>query len=259
MWHVMVCVLGSCLAGTADDDSSKMLAGHWALIGNGNPGELIVSIGEGGKVAGTIYNQAIEGTYDAGTKRLSFKRIDQGRTPVACQAYEGVLAEVANARPRRFTLEGKFRSIAGPKWGEPDVDYAWTARATRLPSPAEDLKNLQGAWEITGKVSSLGADRKLPVEAGLNDKGATVTIRDNQLLSDGKLLATFANDVALAGLIPVATFDDSRPLLLTLSGGKAVLCRFSTSQDGLEIIYPFAPVCRGGGVQIVSLKRLAGR
>ena len=108
-------------------------------------------------------------------------------------------------------------------------------------SPAEELKLLQGEWEVYEAQQSSGSTSPvMPKETGLTEKGTRLVIRGNELLRDGKVIATLAND--LTELAPELLTDVKpfrRPLLITLPSGKAVLCAYDKRHlDVLDIATP---------------------
>src|SRR5262249_8878219 len=139
--------------------------------------------------------------------------------------------------------------------GKPGVDYRWTARAVRLPLPAEDLRELQGRWDVAGMTPCNNKNVKLPDELRLGEPGPAFEISGNQLLRGGQLVATLANDVAHDALNKEKGFPYSRLLMLTLPDGRGLLCNYSIGQDGVEIAYPHTTSCHRGSGQIIYLKR----
>ena len=110
-----------------------------------------------------------------------------------------------------------------------------------LSSPAEELKQLQGTWEVHDAQASAGIVRLLPKETGLTEKGTRLVIHGNELLRDGKVIATLANDLSAMGPEwPQGIRIFRRPLLITMPDGKAVLCAYDkrTNWRHLDIAYP---------------------
>lgn len=250
LWAVLV--LG--LMGAPAEEAGQILAGSWWVNGNGTYGEMVLQLAAPGQVTGTIFGQPLTGTYDPATKRLTFKRQLNNQDTTGRQEFRGVLKRT-QARPPRYALEGTFISLADEDWGKPGVKYPWTAEATRLPSFAEDFQALQGRWEPVSFTFSMKRERKLPDELHLNAPGTTVEVQGNQLLWDGKVIATFTHDLPSASLVKEIGFPDHRLLVLTLPSGKGFLCSYCLTEDGLRIAYPHTTACSRGSGQIISLKR----
>jgi hypothetical protein len=110
-----------------------------------------------------------------------------------------------------------------------------------LSTAADELKQLQGTWEVRDAQASAGVERLLPKETGLTEKGTRLVIRGNELLRDGKVIATLANDLSEMGPEwPQGIRVFRRPLLITMPDGKAVLCAYDkrTNWLHLDIAYP---------------------
>lgn len=65
-----------------------------------------------------------------------------------------------------------------------------------LSTPVEELKQLQGSWNVDDSQHSAGITMLLPKETGLAEKGTRLVIRGNELLRDDKVIATLANDLS---------------------------------------------------------------
>lgn len=258
MIHASHLLLAASFVAAPALEPQQALAGKWWINGNGHVGELFFKVADDGKVDGTIYNVPIKGTFDSKTKRVTFKRFQitkLGQSAEGVQEWTGVLSEVPNVKPPHYQLEGTFKSIADQHWGELGVEYAWKGTATRLPSPAEELKQMQGHWIVAGGFGSLKQDLKLPAELRLNEKGNELSIEGNLLLSNGKLVATLTNDLASKALEEEKGFPDYRILMLTLRDGRGLLCSYTINDKGIEIAYPHTTSCHRGSGQIVYLNR----
>src|SRR5262245_31647055 len=187
MVHSALFLLASSMIAAPPLEPQQILAGKWWINGNSHVGELVIRVAADGKVDGTIYNVPISGTFDTKTKRVTFKRFQitkLGQSAEGVQEWTGVLSQVPNVKPPHYQLEGTFKSIADQHWGELGVDYTWKGTATRLPSPAEDLKQMQGHWTVISGIASK-KDLKLPADTRLNEKGNELSIEGNLLLSNG--------------------------------------------------------------------------
>jgi hypothetical protein len=256
MWHFLACVVAFAQPGPTSAEPEALLTGSWWLNGNGHYGDLVLRAAGDGKVEGTVFGQPLAGTFDAATKQLVFKRMLDATDATGRQIYTGTLRQVSQ-KPPRFALEGTFQAAPGvePSWGKPDGAYPWKATATRHPSPAQDLRDLQGCWEVAASNPGIDKGRVLPKELGLNAKDADVRIRGNQLLVEGKVVASLANDVPSAALQKEVGFPDFRLLVMTLPDGRAVLCSYLIKADGVELAYPHTTSCHRGSGQNVYLKR----
>jgi hypothetical protein len=233
----------------------EVVSGTWWVKGHETFGNLIIRVDADGRVSGTIYEQPIEGTFDAETKRLSFKRLRDVLDKKGVQVWTGELTHVEGSRPPSFTLQGTFTSTAGDEFGQPGVAYRWTSTEIRHPPPSVDLKELQGEWEVASVTRCLRETVKLPDNTGLNEIAAQVQIRENQLLFQGKVAGTLANDLALASVDREIGFPGYRPICLTLPDGKGLMCSYQVKSDGVEIAYPHTTSCHRGSGHVVMLKR----
>ncbi len=117
-----------------------------------------------------------------------------------------------------------------------DVNAKGAASSSPNPEPVEELKAWQGNWVIDA-AGSAGA-KPLPDETALT-KGGVVTISGNQLLREGKVMATLATDFSLLGMDVERDLKFSRrPLLLLMNDGKAILCAYKHEGDSVELVYP---------------------
>jgi hypothetical protein len=109
-------------------DPGPTVAGTWFINANGHQGELVLQINDG-KVSGTIYGVPIDGTYDARTRRLLFKRMQSANNKRVVQEFSGIVTRVGGADRPRLVMEGTFRSDVGMPWGAPGLKYVWYAQA----------------------------------------------------------------------------------------------------------------------------------
>lgn len=120
--------------------------------------------------------------------------------------------------------------------------------ATR--TPADDLRMLQGAWEVT----STGAGATVPKESRLDVFGNKLAFEGNRVTHDGKVVMTLANDVTLPSAEKEIGVKDSRLLMLTLPDGRGLLCNYRIADDVVRIQYPHTSFCNRSGCSII-LKR----
>ena len=85
--------------------------GTWYFNGTGYEGKLVLKIGDGGKVTGTVYGQPIAGSYDPATGRLNFVRMCVRDDPSTYQAHKGYLFANPEGKITRYTLAGTFFNI----------------------------------------------------------------------------------------------------------------------------------------------------
>jgi hypothetical protein len=114
---------------------------------------------------------------------------------------------------------------------------------------------MQGKWEVATVTKCLREDVKLPDDIGLNELAAQIQIRENQLLFQGKVVAMLANDLALKSIDGEIGFPGYRPICLTLSDGKGLMCSYQIKSHGVEIAYPHTTSCHRGSGHVVMLKR----
>ncbi|MDB5349993.1 MAG: hypothetical protein JWN86_1240 [Planctomycetota bacterium] len=257
MWSLVLCALAIGQAPATAPDPVPIPSGTWSLMANGQVGELITEASKGNSIHGEIFNQLFSGTYDPKTKHVEMRRrvVKSNGDSYEVQVYKGELAEVKETKPTSYILRGTFRSVAGSDWGDPDVDYAWRADSIPATNRGEELKELQGRWEVLESQNS-SAGRKMPAETHLGEHGAKFTINGNELIWDGHVVAVLANDL----FMPDAAKDVSpvrrHPLMLTLPSGKGVLCSYILRKDSMEIVYPHT-IGRVGSGQFIWLKRAA--
>jgi len=123
-------------------------------------------------------------------------------------------------------------------------------------TPAEALKMMQGKWKVSSVyLPSLSDDGMLPKELGFTQQGSEIVVKGNSFLSNGKLVATFANDIDLPHQQEELGFKRWHLLLLTLPTGKAVLCSYDLSGDRMEIAYTHKCSCHRGSGHILALTR----
>ena len=107
------------------------------------------------------------------------------------------------------------------------------------PDPANELKSLQGAWEVRDAQASSGVTFVLPAKTGMSKKGDQITIRGNEVLSGGKVTATITLDFSATDLKPERDVSvRRRPLLLTLPDGTRILLAFRIDDGQIEMVHP---------------------
>jgi hypothetical protein len=162
---------------------------------------------------------------------------------------------LSKAASRQPTPSKELLSRSRGANSEAGVDYAWSGQEIRLPAPAVDLEHLQGNWQVSSITPCINTAIKLPDETGLNALTSKIEINDNQLRYEGKVVATLANDLQLKAIQEEVGFRSYRPILLTLSDGKGLMCSYMIKADGVEIAYPHTTSCHRGSGHIVFLKR----
>ncbi len=128
--------------------------------------------------------------------------------------------------------------------------------AQQTPSPAEDLKAMQGSWKVRSLYWSSEENERLPKEARLNELQTALVIEGNRLIHDGKTVATLTNDLPSGPQHQEVGWQGfNRLLLLTLPDGKGMWCSFSFRESRLQITYPHTTSCHRGSGQIIYLER----
>jgi len=120
------------------------------------------------------------------------------------------------------------------------------------PTPAADLKKLQGIWKV-GSVHFANFDHGIPASAYLDDVNTLLTIEGHRILHDGKVVATLNNDVADAPENKQVGWEINRLLKLTLTDGKSVWCSYRIEKDRVQITCPHTTSCHRGSGQITYL------
>ncbi len=232
------------------------VVGSWWLDGNGSPGTLVIKLVAGNEITGHVYDQPITGRFDAVARRLIFQRMLNPGDTQPRQEYTGVLTRDAGSSPPRYCLTGTFRALDTPSFGEPGIQYPWFAKATRLRLPAEDLKELQGAWQVSDIVDCKNQAVKLPESTQLQTLHTRLVFQGNQLLENGRVVATLTNDLDIPDLESQKGLKGLRLCLLTLPDGRGIVCSYGLEATGLVIAYPHTTSERRGLTgQIVFLKR----
>jgi hypothetical protein len=247
-------LLGCWLLAAPAPDLAQALSGSWWINGNGTYGELIIEVVDG-EITGTIYEQPIVGTFDASTGRVTFVRKLDVQDAQGVQEWTGDCTHVAGSLPPQYSLSGTFKAISDAAFGKLGVDYEWGGSVVRLLPPAEDLKNLQGLWEVSHITPCVREDVVLPNELGLNDVASQVEFDGNALRFNGEHVATLANDVAVQALVDGVGFPSHRLLVLTLPNGQGLVCSYVITESGVEIAYPHTTACHRGSGHVVFLKR----
>jgi RNA polymerase sigma factor (sigma-70 family) len=105
------------------------LAGVWRLDGNGFPGNLLLDVGKGGEIAGTMYSQRITGEYTADAGRIVLRRYGNTQSTISkvVQVYTGDVLPVDAPGAFPYSLKGTFLATGDPRWGQEGVEYPWKA------------------------------------------------------------------------------------------------------------------------------------
>ncbi|MFO0957709.1 MAG: hypothetical protein U0800_09650 [Isosphaeraceae bacterium] len=222
---------------TAQDPPTPF--GHYRVVGNDIPGWLVITDEFDRSIGGTIYEHALKGRFDLATRQVTFQRlISYGGGDIRpVQEFQGVLRYEDAPAPRRV-ISGTFRSVAGPEWGADGVDYPWQATELSGTVQAEELKQMAGRWEVVDSQWPGGLTRLLPLTSPLARPGAILEIRNNQVLHEGEVIATLANDVRMPDTMP-AMRPTRKPLVIVFPDGTAYLTAYNfRPQQVLEIVYP---------------------
>lgn len=125
-----------------------------------------------------------------------------------------------------------------------------------MPTPAEDMKAMQGSWKIKSLYWSSQKNEQLPNEAKLNELETALAIEGNKILHDGKVVATLTNDLPPGPQHQEVGWQGfNRLLLLTMPDGKGIWCSYSFREGRLQITYPHTTSCHRGSGQIIYLAR----
>ena len=117
------------------------------------------------------------------------------------------------------------------------------------------LKELAGTWEVMSADATAGQKLVFPVESGLTAKGSRVTVRGNELISDGKIVATLTTDFSSSGLnVEKQVHITRQPIMFTLPDGQGILCAYRIQNGYMEIVHPHT-MGRVGGGSWLSLKQ----
>jgi len=126
----------------------------------------------------------------------------------------------------------------------------------KKPTPADDLKAVQGSWTIADIYWPINANQRLPNEAKLNEKRITLHIEGNRITLDGKTVATLTNDLPPGNQHKeVGWSGANRLMLLTLPDGRGFWCSYGFYDKQLQISYPHTTSCHRGTGQVVYLER----
>ena len=213
--------------------------GQWRLTAHQSVGELKISVEKNGSIKGSLFNESLEGSFDPDTRRIRFRRMipAEGGKQQAVQVFIGELRKDDNPGSPRL-MSGTFRSVCGGDWGQDGVDYPWEARALTGTFLAEDLKELEGRWNV---IDSQFANGPYEIKEDSNPlviPGAVLEIRGNQVFHVDKLVATLANDLHMPGPMPEMR-PNRKPLMIVLTDGRAYLVAYDgRSREHLEIVFP---------------------
>jgi len=120
------------------------------------------------------------------------------------------------------------------------------------PEPAARLQELAGRW-VVADAQATANQKIIPAQLlGITEKGTEIAIRGNELTVGGKLLANLTTDFSDSGLDPDKTvFFRRRPVLLTLSNGKGLLCAYEHHNgEGFTLYYPHTMGRIGTGTRL---------
>ncbi len=160
--------------------------GTWKFNGDGYVGELVLKVGEGGRVTGSVYGDRIAGWYHVETRRLNFVRMGDAKDPAfqanpTFQTYKGCLFSNSDRDNVRYTLAGTFipSDPGGSAAGVPEM--GWYARLNAAEpahaggDPVESGWAPEGTWKFIGD----GYDGLLVLK--IQDGTVTGTVYDNPI------------------------------------------------------------------------------
>ena len=104
---------------------AQLPTGVWKINATGYKGELVITSIKDGKVEGTLFGDAITGSYEENTKCLTFLRLQQD----ANQGYKGYLFSETAGNQVHYRLAGVFRAYYVS--GDGRNQYGWYAKTTR--------------------------------------------------------------------------------------------------------------------------------
>lgn len=240
MWSLALCVLTISQAPATPAGPSPIYPGDWTIVANNQSGAFTLSTAKNNQIYGNMFDNLWTGTFDPVTKRVAFirRQVRRHGESFDVQAYTGELTAITDQKPPVYFMKGTFKAIAGSGGGNPDIEYPWRADAIITPDRAEELARLQGEWEVDEYQTTAGTGDSLLAEAHLNQKGVKLTIRGNELILDGKLVATLANDLFMPNVVKDIGHVRRKPLMLTLPNGKAILCAYALRGEGIQIVCP---------------------
>lgn len=120
------------------------------------------------------------------------------------------------------------------------------------PTPADQLKQLQGAWKVTWSIYSTKGQTDPQIASLVSQLAvheSTMEIKEQELLNAAhKPLAKLTNDPAAFSLDPAENDGYLSLVQLTLPEGKTVLCSYNFTEDGFTLRYPAGCCTRSGTV-----------
>lgn len=104
---------------------AQLPTGTWKVNATGFEGELVIKSVNDGKVEGTIFGDAITGSYEEKTKCLSFLRLQEK----ANQGYKGYLFSKTVGGDVHYSLAGTFQAFYVS--GDGRTEFGWYATITK--------------------------------------------------------------------------------------------------------------------------------
>lgn len=92
----------------------SLLAGTWAINGNGHQGQLEITVPDvQGNLTGIVYGQEIFGFWDENSQKITFMRLINSADPATFQVFTGYLFHNTHASPGHitYTLAGHFEAF----------------------------------------------------------------------------------------------------------------------------------------------------
>jgi N-acyl-D-amino-acid deacylase len=211
--------LGASQAASAADLSIP--EGAWKFNGDGYEGELVLKVGDAGRVNGTVYGDRIVGWYDAKTRRLGFVRMGDAKEP-AFQTYQGYLFSNPDGKNVRYTLAGTF-TPSDPNGSAAKIpEMGWYARITPgVPArqePAADLVEVRAVFEGTWKFNGDGYEGDLVLK--IDGDKVTGTVYGNPIAGSYDVATRRLNFVRLCVPADPTSFQAHKGYLFANQVGK---------------------------------------
>src|SRR5262245_36933641 len=240
MWSLVLCAALLGEAPSPADQAAGVLPGIWEYSANETAaGTFTIRSVKDGRIAGRMHGQPIAGTFNSRTMEVVLERQRLSKTGErsVIQTYKGILSRVPESEPPRYAIEGTFQSHSDRGAEKRGVEHSWRAAKTDGPNRPGELSQLQGAWVVIESQSS-DLIRTVPEETGLVQKNSKVVVRGNELVWNGSVVATLANDLYAPDQVQDAGPSLRGPLVVTLPDGTALWCSYKIKDDVLELVYP---------------------
>jgi hypothetical protein len=256
MWSLALCAALMGEAANAPDNLVSILTGTWDGKANDRRWNFDIRSVKEGKFRGRMCGQPIAGTFDPESMRIEFQRFKLAKTGerTVIQTYRGIVSQIPDSQPARYMIKGTFQSDLDVNGEKPEITYAWQAEKSQRPPRGAELDALQGAWSVVESQTSDALVHAIPEETGLVQKDSKVVVRGNELVWNGSVVATLANDFFTPDQVQDAGPYLRGPLVLTLPDGTAYWCSCKIKREVLEIVHPHT-IGRVGRGMFIWLKR----